>query len=483
MSGQSVSVNPGASERPGHWLSAWSRFGSWIRRPAGAVLGVLGVVVWGLTRLFSYRGLCLCFLALMAWLASGGWLRPPLSDDIRTFHLPLRGAGQHTPSPAAMLYGPRELVAASPGFVLWAAVAVGVLVALRRPNRFALAAGLLVCVVLGCVATVALNHPELTALLDDQLDQRRQLVTVLAGTIEPPLRITDSPRVQEPADGGFERGSLLRGGVYLNTHRLLPLLLAAVACLLATGGGLGRRIGHLALWSAAGAVLAVALTSPRLFAEWRWQRAAQAEARGDWEAAERHAAAALELFPELRQIERTWVLLGRLDYRQSRASPAASYFHAQQLARNEEWRCAIAELSELVRHDQPTPAARRWLASLISERAASDFHSGRFHSAEEGWQAAAEADPSPGFRLLMVATVRARSHRDDPGAIADMVDPLLPQLRTDRTLRAALLAMLGDTYFDGGRFAEARARYEASTKVYNLPKQVNFRAQRGLLGM
>jgi tetratricopeptide (TPR) repeat protein len=129
---------------------------------------------------------------------------------------------------------------------------------------------------------------------------------------------------------------------------------------------------------------------------------------------------------------------------------------------------------------EPTPVASRWLASWEGRFALSEFHSGRNQVAEDEWRRAIAADATPSFRPLLVATLRARASRSDPGVVAELVDPLLGSLKSDRTMRAALLAMLGDAYFEAGRFIEARARYEQSTDIYNLPKHVNFR---GLLGM
>jgi hypothetical protein len=456
---------------------------AWLRRLATLGLGLLRAIVWVLAQVFSYRGLCLCFLALMAWLTLSGWLRPPLSNDISAFRLPLLANRPYDPTPAAQLYGPRAFVALSPGVVVLALLVVGAVVAVRRPERFNVAAGLLLCGLLGCVAAVLVNHPELVSLLDDQLGQRKQLVAVLAGTTEPPLRITDDPRVEDSADPLYERDTLLRGAVYLHTHRFLLLMLPALACLLATRGTLGRRVGHLAGWSLAGVAFALMVTFPRLSAEWRWGLASRVEWRGDLEAAERHADAALVRFPEFARLERTWVLRGRIDYRRGRTTPAASYFHAYQWAQNKEWLRAIAEVEDLAKLGEPAPLVNRWLANMKSQLAIGDFHGDRFQAAEDGWQAACEVDATPSFRPLLVATLRARSQRHDPGASADLVDPFVAQLRGDRLMRAALLAMVGDSFFKAGQFAEARARYEKSIAAYNLPKHVNFRAQRGLQGM
>lgn len=456
---------------------------AWLRGLAAAGLGLLGWVAWGLGRLVSQRGMRLCFLALAAWLAFGGWLRPPVSDDIGTFRLPLLANHSYDPTPAAQLYEPRVFVPLSPGMVLLATLVVGVLIAVRKPDRFGAAAGLLVCTVLGCLASVLLNHPELMTLLDDQMEQRKQVVAVLAGTTEPPLRITDAPRVEDSPEPALQPGALLRGVVYLHTHRLLLLMLAALACLLTTRGTLGRRVGRLAVWSLVGLVFAGIVALPRLSAEWRWALATQADWRGDEKAAQRHAAAALARFPELARLERTWALLGRVDYRQGRVSPAARYFHAYQLTQNKEFRPAIEELEDLARVGEPAPAAGRWLASWKARLAFAEFHDGRYQAAEDDWQQAIERDGAPGFRPLLVATMRARAYRADPSAIAHIVDPLLGQLQSDRTLRAAVLAMLGDSFFKAGQFVAARAWYEKSMAVFNLPKHVNFRGQRGLLGM
>ena len=82
-----------------------------------------------------------------------------------------------------------------------------------------------------------------------------------------------------------------------------------------------------------------------------------------------------------------------------------------------------------------------------------------------------------------MAILRAGEDRHDPEMVATVVDPLLGRLTEDRTLRAALLAMLGDSYFKAGQFVQARARYRASMAAYSLPKHINFRAYRGLSGM
>jgi tetratricopeptide (TPR) repeat protein len=455
----------------------------WLRRPVAWAQAILRAIAWVLTRVLSGRGLRLIFLALVLLLLWAGWLRPPLSPDISVFRLPLLTGSTANYSPVAQLYGPRKLVAASPGVMLLAMLAVGAIIAIRRPDKFGVASGLLVCGVIASLASLLFNHPELLSLMDDQFQQRKQLVSVLAETTEPTLRVTDAAPVEDSQDRLYAPDTLLRGIVFLHTHSLLVVGVTALACLLATRGSLGRRLRHLGFWSLAGLVFGALITCPRWTAEWHWSRATAADWRGDANDAERHAKAALANCPELARLERTWIFLGRLDYRRGLDTPVARYFHANQWARNKEYRRAIEETSDLARLDQPTPLVHRWLADLKAELAFEDFHGDRRGDAERGWREAAAIDPDPNFRPLLVATLRSKADQADPTSIASMVDPLIPWLRTDRTMRAVLLAMVGDTFFKAGQFAEARDRYFASQRVFSLPKHVNYRAQRGVLGM
>jgi len=418
----------------------------------------------------------------MGGLACAGWLRPPLSDDIRGIHIPLRGTPEQGPAPNELLYGSRAFVWSSPGVIMLGLVAVGGVVALLAPRRFWVAAGLLVCGALGCVASAAFNHPELTESFDHQQEQRRQGVSLLRGTVRPPIRLNVVPRVWDSPSTARLRGTLLRGLVYLRRDHAL-LLLPIVAFLLSARGPLGRRLGHLGLWGLAGLAFAGGICLPRLSAEWEWETALQAQRRGEWKAAEKHALAAVRTFPELARLERTWMLLGKSDYRRGRDSTAARYFRASQLARNGELALAIGLIEDLARHEQPSPAINRWLANLLLARGLILFQNGRHQAAENAWRRALELDSTPIYSRLFLAAIRARPDRHDPEGIARIVDPLIARLSDDRSLRKTLQGMLGDGYFEAGQFAQARDRYEQSMEAYSLPKQVNFRTQRGQLGM
>jgi tetratricopeptide (TPR) repeat protein len=53
----------------------------------------------------------------------------------------------------------------------------------------------------------------------------------------------------------------------------------------------------------------------------------------------------------------------------------------------------------------------------------------------------------------------------------------------DRIMKAEVLTNVGDCYFKAGRFKEARKYYRRSLNTFNLVKVINFRAQRGLIGL
>ena len=455
-------------------------------RPVGRSVPVLVLMVpltvaaLVLGRLFSRRGLYVSFLALMLVRTLGGWLRPPLSGDMSSFALPL--LGQATSDIAAPLMpGGTGFIWLSIGTVMAALIGVGAVVALVWATRFHLAAGLLLCGVMACLSSAAFNHPALIARLDQEHQQREELASVLQTTALPPVDITVVPRVQAPVAAGEQRGALLRGLYYLRYGGSL-LLLAAMGLLLSTRGALSHRLGHLGLWLLSGLVMAGGVSCNRLAAEWHWCQALEADGRGELDVAERCAQASLERFPRLARLERTWLFLGRLDYRRGHLSPASDYFRAYQLSRNGELRRAIALTEELVHRGQPGRDAQRWLAELVARLALVEFQQGRSQAAEDLWQRAFELDQSQIFRPLFVAALRTRGERGNPDAIAFIADPLL-SLMADRALRAALLAMIGDSYFEAGRFTEARARHRDAMAAYSLPKQINYRAQRGLTGM
>ena len=330
--------------------------------------------------------------------------------------------------------------------------------------------------------TIVCNHPELVELLDQQLDQRQQLVRVLAATAEPAIRITDYPRILETA-AIAPRDTLLRSVLYLRVHGGLVVMLPALALMLSMRGPLAQRIRRAGFWALMGCCFALAATLPRLVGEWYWQQALAADLRGAERTAEMQTRRALGVFPQFARLQRTWLFLGKLNYRLGNETNSARVFRAAQLSRNGELERAIDEIEDLARNTKLLDITRRWLGNLSAQLGFSLFQEDHLDGALDAWRRAVELDPTQRYRQLLVETMRVHLQDATPADIAAHIDPLLPELRNDRTLRAAMLSLIGDAFFQAGQYAEARARYDESTEVYSLPKHINYRAQRGLLGM
>ncbi|MBV9122375.1 MAG: hypothetical protein JO112_03305, partial [Planctomycetes bacterium] len=100
-------------------------------RLPGRLLGDAAEVV------VSRRGLGVLFLLGALVLTLGGWLRPPLSTDIRSLYIPLGICRAGQPTAQEMLQEPRRIPADSGGVLLLALLAGGLLAVLWRPRWFA----------------------------------------------------------------------------------------------------------------------------------------------------------------------------------------------------------------------------------------------------------------------------------------------------------------------------------------------------------
>ncbi len=455
------------------------------REPWGWPIRVLRApflaTAWVWERLLSRRALCLWFLLPVVVRTRGVWLRPPMSRDVHAFDLPLLPTPPDSELAAQLASGGGEFIWLSPGALMTGLIVIGILVALIRPKSFHWAAGLLLCGAIVGLASVALNHPELIARLDQQYRQRQELSVVLQETAHPRIEVVLVARVTDWIGSRRSLGSWQNGFVYLRYGGSMLMIIAA-GLFFSMNGPLSRRLLHLGLWLLAGLSLAVGVTFDRWTAEREWHRAIGAHRRGEFESSDRYAQRAVTRLPQLAALERTWLLSGKLDYRLGRSSAAQDYFRAVQQVRNGEFAPGIARVERLARTGQPHRDVRRWMADLIAQQALARFQRGHHQAAEDLWNRAYELDATQVFRPLFVAALRARAEQPNPNAITAMVDPLLSSM-ADRSLRGALLAMLGDTYFKAGRITEARARYRDAVAAYSLPKHINYRAQRGLTGL
>lgn len=283
--------------------------------------------------LVSRRGLALAFLVVALGLTLVGWLRPPLSRDLTPLQIPL-GVWER-PAPADIINGPRALTINHLGAWLVSLIAVGMVLVLWQPRWLGGIAGLLVAVGIAANAMAALNHPLLIEALDHEYEQRQQLARMLLATDEGTMTDPTNSRVGlrgQPV-GDEQRGDPVRGWLYLLYGRWL-VLWAALGVLFGSLGPVQRRLRTVAVWAVLGVTLAAAACWPRLTAEYHWVEAQRLEEQGDMAGARRSLHATMAAFPELAELERTWLLAGKLDLREGRATAHATYYRAYQAARD-----------------------------------------------------------------------------------------------------------------------------------------------------
>ena len=307
-----------------------------IVNPASRLAGrALRGIAWGVEQGLSTRGLQSLFLVCAAGLVLSGWLRPPLARDISSLHIPLGVVGDGATTPEEILFGPRRVPLDSIGIVLLALLAGMWIVLMARPERFALCAGVLLCVSLAANAAVALNHPALIELLDYEYEQRQLVSQVLNRAEENAMVNATNGRIglRGSPVGDQQRGDMGRGWVYLLYGRWL-VGWSVLGLLLGAWGPCLRRAAVLARWGGLGVVCSLAVCLPRLHAEYHWNQANRLEASGCYGAARHHLRKALHAFPALERLERSWLLSGKLDFREGRVSAHEKFYRAYQLARD-----------------------------------------------------------------------------------------------------------------------------------------------------
>jgi hypothetical protein len=440
--------------------------------------------VWSLA---SRRAPALGFLLVSAFLATRGWLRPPISPDVAGLKLPaLAGAS----SPEALVSGTAAIRLVSVGALMLAVAAAGAAVVAWRPRWFSWVAGALFSLALAANAATALNYPGLIELLDVESEQRARIAQFLA-TLRPDDALCDrsTARVTRDSPTGTvsvapvrsqERGGLIRGFLYLKYGTWLACW-TALGLWFTARGSLAVRLRLVGLYAALGVALAVLVCERRLRAELHWEQAKRLEARCAFDAARRALDRAVALCPEFERLDRTWRLAGTLDLRGGAETPRAAFFRAYQWEGNREWARALALMAPLATGGSE-PAVERQATRVLVERGLDEYQQGRLAAAQVQW-AHALATPAPSFDgSFLLGAGLSRSDRYFPESAESAFAPLLERT-ADRALRADCLSILGDAYFEAGHMETARSRYASSSTAFTLPKVINSHALRGLGGM
>jgi hypothetical protein len=470
----------------------------------------------------SPRGLGLVFLMMAAVFALAGWLRPPLSADVLGSELSLNIGPSQDTAPEEFLHGTRHRRAASVGAALLVLLTASALLILVRPAYIGVASGMILCAAIAGNAIAALNHPALIELMDFEYEQRHQILTVLANADIPALsnpnngRITGAEvpqgRVSAAPPEDSEWASPWRGWVYLCYGRWL-VGWAVLGVLAGTPGRLRVRFVHTVLWTIVGFVLAGCVCYRRLNAEYHWQRATVLASHQDYSAARHELATAVALFPEFQRLGRTWILAGRIDWSEGRATAQETFFRAFQSARHDERAKAGALMDSLLAQEGREPAVRKQAARIFVQaglfyyryryadpQAASSLDPDYpelprparilginqevplLVAAEDAWHKAAELAPQSHDVPFYLGNVRARVERTRP----EQVDAMMSMARdglADRILDADFLAASGAAYFAAGEFGAARRRFSQSFDRFSLAKTINFQALHGLGGL
>jgi len=439
----------------------------------------------------SRRGAAVAFFAVCGLFVVGPWLRPILSFDLRATHIPLAIWQAPDIGPAELLSSPREFRYDSIGAVLLVLIGGGLLVALFKPRMLGICAGVLTCAALAATAEVTLNHPALIDLMDAEVLQRTQLAAILREESEQSLAANSPPRTTRlrlpaidnaPIMDELEYGDMFRGWFY-GMYGPWLVFTAAFTVLVQTRGAWQRRLAHLGFWSTAGLALAGAVCSRRLLAEYHWDHAQELERIGSLAAASKSLSTAQQIFPEFTDLDRTWRLAGKIDYRRGWNTREEIYFRIVQLSEQGERAAALSLTAAMLARDKTPPLAVRNLAGVIfADLGRKHLNQGLYVAAQDAYRRVYNVAPYRVDCVVALGAIWMHTDRFNPERIEEFYGQLAQRVG-DRLLRADLMERIGHAYFEDNQFAVARDYYQKSLETFAQPKFPNPPAQEGMVGM
>lgn len=305
----------------------------------------------------SRTSILIGFAGMAAILSVGPWLTPALSPDVRGLQLPLGVFGSQLDQD--FLGDSRSIQSVSVGSALLFVIAAGLGIALALPTRTAILAGSLLAAGVAANAVAILNHPTLIQAMDIEYEQRLQIVESMNIRLmeEDRVAIAENARVGGPGylSGDEQRGDLVRGWIYSMRGRWL-IVWALLGLMIATPGGWFQRCRTIVAWSCVGVCCGGLLCSRRIMAEVYWSQALRSEQRAEWDAADGWLSGCLRISPEMENLERTWLLAGKLDFLQNRGTHKQQFYRVFQAARERTRPRAVA-----LREDVP------WTIKRVSD--------------------------------------------------------------------------------------------------------------------
>jgi len=437
----------------------------------------------------SRRGLAVAALLVAAGFSLSTWLRPPLSKDIRGLQLPvgLTSESSLIPDDATAVVD-RTSRRDSLATALLLVIGVGLIAVVVEPKWLHIFSGLLVALGIAAVGATTMNHPAVIESLDREFEQRKQIHSILGTRSEELLAATSGARVytleslSSPlAPLGAELDDPFHGWMYIVYG---PWLVAF--CLLVTlfsmQGSRRRRIVQCTLWVLMGFVLSGVITSRRWVAEYHLADAQRLENENAFDAAVVALDDATEVLPSFAQTRRFWLIQGRIDQRRGAVTPHARYFKIHQHYLNGEPEAARSMAALLLLDAPESRVVRDFAAQISTQLGKIAFFKESENTAQHLWTESTRIAPWHLDCQFGLATTFARLHRKEPDLVESSLAIISARLG-DRMLLSDIDSMIGDAYFDAGRFEEAREHYAASMETYSLPRTVNPHALEGLLGM
>jgi hypothetical protein len=203
-------------------------------------------------------------------------------------------------------------------------------------------------------------------------------------------------------------------------------------------GTLLQRSARVVLWTTAGLILAGAVCSRRIYAEYLWAHAERHYRQQDFEACRELASHAIEVMPDLDSLYRTWAFMGRLDHYQNRNSLYSQVFTAMQLVRNGDYDHAKPLWDSFLAQPEGCPR-------FVAEQASRTYASIAGACLKYGWFSSADAI----FERMSVMTpwrldylvgrlaCRNQNFEPRPELIEALISDFIPRIG-DRTIRADL---------------------------------------------
>jgi tetratricopeptide (TPR) repeat protein len=438
--------------------------------------------------LVSNRGLAVLALAGCVLLITGPWLRPPLSRDFRGLHIPI-GELTSVSFVPELTAAPRPLRWDSIAMPLLAVVGAGIVLVVIRPRWTGRVFGLLLALSIPALAISLWNYPALIESFESDMRDRALLRSVFRQHSEHMLSAGTPNRLAVLGNKSTRKDLLI--------DRAHPLLLpldysvyggwligfTLVATIASERGTWRRRFGYASVWGAAGVLLALAATWPRMVSEYHFARAESFENADRFDEAEDALGAAGQALPSMENTWRYWLAKGRLSFRQQRVeNKFATFYLAHQAVLNGDLTRARALAEPEIRAGHAATVQCDLFAAICGQTAAEYVSYAKYSAAESCWDEAMAVAPWKLAYPLAHAAARAAAAPHRARSIAEEASPLLAHIG-DRMVVSDFHSLMADAHFVSGNFDEARRMYDLAMDIFHLPKYINVPAQEGRLGM